>query len=455
MERTIIKELYAWKNRTERQPLILKGARQCGKTYILKKFGDEYYRHTAYFNFEETSVLAGIFEKDFDTKRIIFELSLQLGRSITPEDTLVVFDEIQICGRAVTALKYFSENAPEYNIVCAGSLLGISLQPGISFPVGKVEFLDMYPMSFTEFAAARGENTLAEFLQGINRSSELPAVASGKAETLLNEYYIVGGMPAAVKKWCETMNLDEVESVQRNILQSYEMDFAKHAPIEQFTKLTAIWRSIPVQLAKENKKFIFSQVKKGWRAKDLEDALEWLIDAGLIYKVRRIEKPAFPLSSYADDTAFKIYMCDVGLLRCLSGLPYSAMAGNFELYSEFKGAMAENYVLCEFLKAGQKEAFFWTSGNSAEVDFVIQEDNMIIPVEVKASQNVRARSLAEYRKKYKPELAMKISGVDKINGKEVLNFPLYAAGEAGKLCCQSTAENARHLSLTEERKDPV
>ena len=427
MERTILSRLLLWKNKADRQPLVLQGVRQCGKTYILKYFGEKYFDDMAYFNFEEDHALADIFENNFDIRRILLELGLQRGRTVTSE-TLIIFDEIQVCDRAITALKYFSENAPELPIVCAGSLLGVAVHQSSSFPVGKVEFLNMYPMSFGEFAAARGERTLSEFLAGLDGQSRIPAVAAAKAERLMREYHFVGGMPAAVKKWCETENLEEVEAVQKGIIEGYERDFVKHAPIELFAKLSAIWRSIPKQLARENKKFIFSQVKKSWRAKDLEDALEWLLGAGLVYKVTRIEKPAFPLSSYAEDTAFKLYMCDIGLLRCLSGLPYEVLAHSFAIYSEFKGAMAENFVLSEMLKAGLDRAYFWTSGNTAEVDFVIQEKQWIIPIEVKAAKNVKARSLAEYRKKYAPPVSLKLSMMETIRGDEILQLPLYAIG---------------------------
>ncbi len=425
MERTLIYKLVEWKNKTSRKPLILKGVRQCGKTYLLKEFGKRYYEDTAYFNFEETEALKAVFEKDYDTKRIVFELGLHCGKTIQPGTTLLFFDEIQECGRAITAMKYFCENAPEYHIVCAGSLLGIALQKQLSFPVGKVDFLTLYPMSFIEYLRAGAEEAVANYIEQYKKGDALPAVVSEKLELLLKQYYVTGGMPEVVETWFRTKSIEQVENVQQAIINSYELDFAKHAPAKDFPKLSAIWRSIPEQLAKENTKFIFSHVKKGWRSKDLEDALEWLIGAGLVYKVCKIEKPYIPLSSYADDTAFKLYMSDVGILRKLSKLPYEVVLDATPHYREFKGSMTENYVLCELIQSVDDTAYYWSSGNTAEVDFIIQSGAEIVPIEVKSEKNVKARSLAEYRKKYEPKYAVKTSMKNDIGGEEVLNIPLY------------------------------
>lgn len=425
MERTLIHELLVWKEKENRKPLILKGVRQCGKTYLLKDFGDRYYDNVAYFNFEETDSLISVFEKDYDTKRIILELELFLGKSIKPGATLIILDEIQECGRALTAMKYFYENAPEYHIVCAGSLLGIALQKQLSFPVGKVDFLTLYPMSFSEFLRACGSETLADYVENFKKGNVIPEPIGDKLTTLLRQYYITGGMPEVVSTWQKTNNIEEVERVQQNIINSYELDFAKHAPTKDFPKLTAIWRSIPEQLAKENTKFIFSHVKKGWRSKDLEDALEWLIAAGLVYKVCKIEKPFIPLSSYADDTSFKLYMADVGILRKLSKLPYEVILDATPNYKEFKGSLTENYVLCELVKSVGETLYYWSSGNTAEVDFILQSGSEIVPVEVKSERNVKARSLAEYRKKYTPKYSVKTSMKNETNGEEALNIPLY------------------------------
>ena len=315
MKRDITQELLAWKEQPNRKPLVLKGVRQCGKTYILKEFGREYYADVAYFNFEETRSLNSLFEQDYDAKRILFELGLFLGRTITPGNTLIILDEIQECPRAITALKYFCENAPEYHVACAGSLLGLAIHENQSFPVGKVDIRTLYPMSFYEFLSATGSEALADYLTRFQPGSSVSELIGGKLRTALKQYYVVGGMPEAVSVWCETGDLVKVETVQQDILASYELDFAKHAPPSEFHKLSAIWASVPQQLAKPNSKFIFSHVKKGWRSKDLEDALQWLIRAGLVYQVCKVEKPFMPLSSYADATSFKLYLCDVGLLK--------------------------------------------------------------------------------------------------------------------------------------------
>lgn len=425
MERNLIHELLIWKEKENRKPLILKGVRQCGKTYLLKDFGNRYYDNVAYFNFEETDSLVSVFKKDYDTKRIILELELFLGKAIKPGSTLIILDEIQECGRALTAMKYFCENAPEYHIVCAGSLLGIALQNQLSFPVGKVDFLTLYPMSFSEFLRACGSEILADYVDNFKKGDIVSEPLGDKLTTFLRQYYITGGMPEVVSTWQKTNNIEDVERVQQNIINSYELDFAKHAPTKDFPKLTAIWRSIPEQLAKENTKFIFSHVKKGWRSKDLEDALEWLISAGLVYKVCKIEKPFMPLSSYADDTSFKLYMADIGILRKLSKLPYEVILDATPNYKEFKGSLTENYVLCELVKSVDDTLYYWSSGNTAEVDFILQCASEIVPVEVKSERNVKARSLAEYRKKYSPKHSVKTSMKNETNGEEVLNIPLY------------------------------
>lgn len=428
MERLLFQELIAWKEKTNRKPLILKGVRQCGKTYLLKTFGRQCYADTAYFNFEETESLKTLFETDYDVNRILFELGLTLGRTIQRETTLIIFDEIQECGRAITALKYFCENAPEYHIVCAGSLLGIALKKQPSFPVGKVDFLTLYPMSYAEFLLANGETQLAGYLTAFKRGEKISEPVANKLATYLKQYYVTGGMPEVVQMWCETHDIEKTEKVQQMILDSYQFDFSKHAPAKDFPKILAIWQSIPEQLAKDNSKFIFGHVRKGWRAKDLEDALIWLEGAGLVYKVCRIEKPFIPMSAYADPTVFKLYLCDVGLLRKLSKLPYEVILESSTLYTEFKGAMTENFVLCELLKSSENTPYYWTSGNSAEVDFVIQCGTQIVPIEVKSERNVKAKSLAEYRKKYEPVYAVKTSMRSETNGIGVLNIPLYLIG---------------------------
>ena len=433
MKRDITQELLAWKEQPNRKPLVLKGVRQCGKTYILKEFGREYYKDVAYFNFEETRSLNSLFEQDYDVKRILFELGLFLGRTIAPGNTLIILDEIQECPRAITALKYFCENAPEYHVACAGSLLGLAIHENQSFPVGKVDIRTLYPMSFYEFLSATGNEALADYLTRFQPGSSVSELIGGKLRTALKQYYVVGGMPEAVSVWCETGDLEKVEAVQQDILASYELDFAKHAPPSEFPKLSAIWASVPQQLAKPNSKFIFSHVKKGWRSKDLEDALQWLIRAGLVYQVCKVEKPFMPLSSYADATSFKLYLCDVGLLRRLARLPAQVVLDSSGIYTEFKGVMTENYVLGELVKHVDATPYYWVSGNSAEVDFIVQCGAHIVPIEVKAESNVKARSLAEYRKKYAPPVSVKTSMLDEVSGHEVRLIPLYLIGSMGAM----------------------
>lgn len=432
MKRDVLTKLIEWKNKDKRKPLIVNGVRQCGKTFILENFADTCYEDKAYFNFEKDSSLAEIFENNYDTERIILELSLVHGKAIKPESTLVIFDEIQECSRAITSLKYFCENAPQYHIACAGSLLGIHLKK-TSFPVGKVDLITMYPMSFSEFVRAMGEEMLADFIDDYSRGTKIPEAVGNKYTTLLKQYYVVGGMPEAVQAWCDTKDIERVEDIQQTIIDSYEHDFAKHADIKDFPKLTAIWKSIPEQLAKPNNKFIFSHVKKGWRAKDLEDALLWLVNAGLVYKVCKIEKPYMPLSAYKDDTAFKLYLADVGILRKLSRLPASVIIDSSPIYTEFKGALTENFVLNELVKSSDNDIYYWVSGNQAEVDFITQCGVNIVPIEVKAEKNVKARSLAEYRKKYEPEYSVKTSMKNDTSGKEVLNVPLYLISKLNQI----------------------
>ncbi len=423
MNRTFTKELYKWKEGKDRKPLLLKGVRQSGKTYLLKEFGRQAYSDTAYFNFEGNELLQKCFDRDLDPQRIIIELGVSRHKPIAPGETLIIFDEIQFCNRALTALKYFYENAPQYHIVCAGSLLGIALSKPLSFPVGKVDLCSLRPLSFYEFAMANGEEEMLGLLNGLDRVKEIPEIFTGRLTDLFNNYCMVGGMPEAAAKWLETKDISAVEAVQKKILDSYELDFAKHAPATDIPKLNLIWKSIPNQLARESGKFIFGHAKSGARAKDLEDALEWLISAGMVYKVIKIEKPFIPLSAYADPSYFKLYAPDVGLLRKMAGLPAEAVSQAAGLYREFKGALTENFALTELLNADFDPPFYWKSNNTAEVDFIIQSSARIVPIEVKAGRN-RARSLAEYRKKYAPEISVKTS-LENVSGKEIKNIPLY------------------------------
>ena len=418
-------ELKKWKIRKDRKPLILKGVRQCGKTYVLEKFGRENYEEVAYFNFEKNPVLAELFDRDLDPRRIIEELGILSRKLINPLSTLIIFDEIQFCNKALTSLKYFCEQSPQYHVACAGSLLGIALSKPLSFPVGKVDFLMLRPMSFYEFVFANDEQMLLDYIEKININTPVGQIFADKLKTLLRSYYIIGGMPEAVAKWIGTKDLSEVERIQDMILYSYELEFAKHAPAKDFPKISLIWKSIPDQLAKENGKFIYGHVKPGARAKDLEDALQWLISAGMVYKVCKVEKPAIPLSACSDRNYFKLYLSDIGLLRRMSKLPAAIVFNDSKQYAEFKGVLTENYVLCELVNLQEDIPYYWKSGNTAEIDFVVQFEEKIVPVEVKASENVKARSLRVYRQKYKPEVLVRSSMRNLKKDDDLLNIPLY------------------------------
>ncbi len=420
-----MQELVEWKNRTGRKPLLLKGVRQCGKTYLLREFGAIHFNDVAYFNFELTPSLANLFERDLDPQRIITELGILYGKKIERETTLVIWDEIQFCPKALTALKYFSELTPEYALTCAGSLLGVAMSRPSSFPVGKVDILVLRPMDFREFLLAIHEDQLLEYVAGLPRAVVLSQVLIDRFLIAFKMFQIIGGMPEAVAQWLLNRNLVEVERIQDTILASYELDFAKYAPASDFPKLMLIWKSIPAQLSRESGKFLYGHAKPGARAKDLEDALRWLVEAGLVHRVRRVEKPAFPLSAYLDQRAFKLFLADIGLLRRLAGLPGSVILDGNPLYSEFKGALTENFVLNELLCILGDVPCYWTSGNLAEVDFIFQFHDSILPLEVKASMNVRSRSLAAYREKYRPHLVLRTSLMPYKAEDGLLNIPLY------------------------------
>ncbi len=430
MERDIMKQLVEWKDSADRKPLLLTGVRQCGKTYVCKKFGEQYFEDVAYFYFEGNKGLSSVFEYDFNVDRIIDELgNIIRGKVIIPGKTLVIFDEIQACPNAITSLKYFCENKRELHIVCAGSLLGVAIKrDNISFPVGKVDCLQMYPLTFAEFLRADGGQTIYEGVQKYDAFGELPELYTNKLEKILKYYYIVGGMPEVVAKWVETHNFEKVEKLQDNILQDYSSDFAKHAKGTDIPKLGWIWDSIPKQLAKDNNKFVFSHVKEGKRSKELEDALEWLVDAGLVFKLELVSNPELPLSFCSDATFFKVYMSDVGLLRRKSGVSYKTIMEDTELYKNFKGAFTENFVLTELIKMGI-HPYFWRSGNVAELDFLFEYEDKIIPVEAKAKLHTRAKSFRQYCKKYHPEVGFKFSlkniGNHEVEGTKTYSVPLY------------------------------
>ena len=418
-------ELIKWKDNPNKKPLIIRGARQVGKTWLMREFGRIYYEKTIYINFDDNEVMAELFSRDLDIQRIIKGIELAFGTKIIPEDTLLIFDEVQETPKALTSLKYFNENAPQYQVVAAGSLLGVALHQGTSFPVGKVDFLDLYPLSFSEFLCALGKDNLVELLQ--SGDFGLANIFKNDFNDRLKEYYFVGGMPEVVANFIQNTDYDEVRDIQKKILMAYELDFSKHAPASEVPRIRMVWNSIPSQLAKENKKFIYGQVREGARAKDYELALMWLSDCGLIHKISRISKPGIPLKAYEDMKAFKLYMLDVGLLACVSEIDATSILKGNTIFTEFKGILTEQYV-CQQLKTLKGiPTYYWTndSGN-AEIDFVIQLSGRIVPIEVKAETNLRAKSLKVYREKFQPKLAIRTSMADYKQDDDLLNLPLWA-----------------------------
>lgn len=425
MYRTAMESLIRWKNSTRRKPLIIEGARQVGKTWLMKEFGRQQYANTVYINFDSNSQMASLFSTDLDTKRLLLGLELYAGHKITAEDTLLIFDEIQEVPRALASLKYFCEDAPQYHIVCAGSLLGIALHEGTSFPVGKVDFLKLYPLSFKEFLMATGKERFAELLD----SGDFSMITSFKQTYIdaLKYYYFVGGMPEAVQCFAEDNDFAEVRTIQKRILAAYEQDFSKHAPNEIVPKLRMLWNSIPSQLAKENKKFLYGLVREGGRAKEYETAIMWLVDCGLVYKVSRVNAAGLPLQAYEDLKAFKLFVVDVGLLGCMVGLNSRTLLDGNTMFVEFKGALTEQYV-CQQLKTIEDlRLYYYTNDRgTCEVDFVADTGENIIPIEVKAEVNLRARSLRTYCEKYSPAIAIRTSMSDYKKEDWLTNLPLYA-----------------------------
>ena len=436
MKRQIIQQLIHWKNSSQRKPLLLTGVRQCGKTHILKELGNSQFENMCYINFESNSQYASIFEYDFNVERIIQEIEILQQCKITAGKTLLIFDEIQETPKAITALKYFCENMPQLHIACAGSLLGVALKKeNISFPVGKVNRLSMYPMSFDEFIIAMGEEKYIQLFENWQTDREIPSVYTEKFERLLKEYYIVGGMPAVVQEYINTKDFENIKKIQNDILQDYADDFSKHAPVSEIEKIRMIWHSVPKQLAKENNKFVFSHVKQGKRANELEAALQWLKNAGLIHLLELVSNAEMPLSSNANATYFKVYMSDIGLLCRSLGLEYQQIIYHYDTLSTFKGAIVENYVLNELVQLN-KNPYFWRSGNSAELDFLIEEQGNIIPIEVKSATNTQAKSYRQFCKKYQPKLGYKLSlkniGKNACEQTETISLPLYLLWKLGK-----------------------
>lgn len=432
MYRMAMENLHAWKQSRRRKPLIIEGARQVGKTWLMKEFGRQAYGDTVYINFDSNARMAELFASDLDTKRLVLGLELYAGRKIDPENALLIFDEVQEVPRALAALKYFCEDAPQYHIVCAGSLLGIALHRGTSFPVGKVDFLKLYPLTFQEFLMAIGKKQFSELLDQQDFSM-ITSFRETYADAL-KQYYFVGGMPEAVESFAENQDFNEVRQIQKRILAAYEQDFSKHAPNEVVPRLRMLWNSIPAQLAKENKKFIYGLVREGARAKDYETALLWLSDCGLVHRVSRVNAPGIPLRAYEDMKAFKLFVLDVGLLGCMTGLHQRTLLDGNALFVEFKGALTEQYV-CQQLKtlADLELCYYTNDRGSCEVDFVVDTGGRVMPLEVKAEANLRAKSLKTYREKFSPELAIRTSMADYRKEDGLVNLPLYAIGQIGSL----------------------
>ncbi len=434
MERFILKELVEWKNSKYRKPLILKGVRQVGKTWILKEFGKKYYKNVAYFNLDENLEYKQFFETTKDIKRILQNLSLISGEKIEAEKTLIIFDEIQDCPDVINSLKYFYENTPEYHVACAGSLLGITLAKPSSFPVGKVDFLNIYPMNFLEFLLANGDKNLKLFMDSVDEIENIPIAFFNPLYEKLKMYFITGGMPEPVYMWTQERSTELMLKSLNNIIEAYEKDFAKHPNIREFPKISMIWKSIPSQLSRENKKFIYKVVKEGARAREYEGALGWLVNADLVSKVYRSTAPKIPISAYDDLSAFKIYLVDVGLLNRLSLLSPAAFGEGNRLFTEFKGALTENYILQSLINQFEVKARYWTD-NTHEVDFLIQFENNIFPIEIKAGKNIKSKSLQKFGEKYSEETKLKIRfSLDNLKlDNNVLNIPLFMADYTRKL----------------------
>ena len=421
-----MQQLYDWKEKTTRKPLIVRGARQVGKTWLMKEFASSAYRQFAYINFEDNEVMKDVFQKDFDVERILMAIQLVTGIVVDTE-TLIIFDEIQEAPRGLTALKYFQEKAPQYHVVAAGSLLGIAMHSNDSFPVGKVDFMDLYPLSFSEFLEAVGQEAFARLLA--KKDWGLIAAFRSKLIDLLKQYYYVGGMPEVVNAFINHKDYAEVRQLQQTILDSYDRDFSKHAPIAEVPRIRMIWRSVPAQLAKENKKFIYGVVKEGARAKDFELAIEWLIDAGLIYKVSRVKKAGIPLSAYEDFSAFKLFLLDTGLMGAMSGLPSQALLEGNVLFSDYKGAITEQYVLQQLKSVKGLSIYYWSSDTSrGELDFLLQKDVSVIPVEVKAEENLQSKSLRFFVEKNAGLHGVRFSMSDYRKQEWMINYPLYSVG---------------------------
>ncbi|MDR0560909.1 MAG: ATP-binding protein [Prevotellaceae bacterium] len=432
LERNIVQQLVAWKMKKKRKPLILHGARQIGKTWIMQTFGKRYFEHTAYFNFDETTELKQEFEKTKDIKRLLGQLSLYTSSPIIPDKTLIVLDEIQECNAALNCLKYFCENAPEYHVITAGSLLGVSLAKGNSFPVGKVDFMKMFPVTFEEFLIAAAPD-LFTFVEKITDLTEIPLIVFNRMTEEFRKYQITGGMPEVIANFLNNGGTGQVETDLQAILNAYALDFSKHAENKEIPKITAIWNSLPSQLARENRKFIYRLVKSGARAREYEDALLWLEHAGLVHRIFANTKPCLPMSGYDDLSAFKLYASDIGLLRRLAKLPAEVILSGNPLYVEFKGAMTENYILQSLSAQFDAPLRYWTSEGKAEVDFLLQNSTGIIPVEVKSAHSITGKSLTVYDSLFSPALRIRFSLNNLKKNGNLINIPVFLADWTKKL----------------------
>ena len=424
MKRYAIEKLYEWKDSNDRKPLIMLGARQVGKTWLMQEFAREAYKNSVYVNFEDNEILRELFVHDFDIPRIISAIQWSTGVTID-ENTLIILDEIQEAPRGITALKYFAEKAPQFHVIAAGSLLGIAMHRNDSFPVGKVDFMRLHPLSFFEFLDAVGESRMVNLLR--TKDWNMITAFRTKFEERLRQYYFVGGMPAVVSAFVKDGNPEKVRNVQKNILEAYERDFSKHAPAIEVPRIRMVWNSIPSQLAKENKKFIYGAVKEGARAKDFELAIEWLKDAGLVHKVNRCKKALLPLKAYEDFSTFKMFLSDIGLMAAMSNVPAQSILDGNALFSDFKGALTEQYVLQQLITDPSLSIYYWSAENSrGEIDFLLQDKEKIIPVEVKAEENLQAKSLKAFVERNPGLKGVRLSMSPHREQDWLTNYPLYS-----------------------------
>lgn len=424
MERYAMKQLEEWYNKKNRKPLILKGARQVGKTWLMKEFGKTHFKYTAYVNFDNNKNMANVFESDYDIDRILMAINVETGVKILPEETIIIFDEIQENPKAIASLKYFYEEVPQYTIIAAGSLLGVAIHNGVSFPVGKVDTLVLNPLSFREFLLAIGEEGLVKLIEEMNLS--LIESFRDKYIDWLKKYYYIGGMPEVVASFASERDFTEVRHLQKKIIEMYEADFSKHTTANELPRIRMVWNSIPMQLAKENKKFFFGKIKEGARAKEFEIAIEWLLDCGLIKKVYNVSKPAMPLKAYTEFSAFKLYLLDVGLLAAMSELDVKSILDGNAIFVEFKGALTEQFVLQQLIANTEYSPYYYSETKSeGEIDFLIQKEGEIVPIEVKAEENLKAKSLRVYCDKFKPKMAIRTSMSNYREQEWMVNVPLY------------------------------